>query len=73
MLFKGEHRDFRELAAEAFQGYLYVLITALVFLLPVESPALLALMYAAINVVMLIRTSCLRSPTCWACSRSSRR
>lgn len=69
VLFKGEHRDFRELAAEAFQGYLYVLITALVFLLPIESPALLAFMYAAINVVMLIRTA-FRAPKFFSAHRA---
>jgi hypothetical protein len=69
VLFKGEHRDFRELAAEAFQGYLYVLITALAFLLPVENPALLAFMYAAINVVMLIRTG-FRAPKFFTAHRA---
>jgi hypothetical protein len=57
VLFRREHRDFRELAAEAFQGYLYVLITALLFLLPSADGRFLTLMYGVINVVMLIRTA----------------
>jgi hypothetical protein len=69
ILFKREHRDFRELAAEAFQGYLYVLITALAFLIPLENGAILALMYAAINVVMLIRTG-FRAPSFFAAHRA---
>jgi hypothetical protein len=69
VLFKPEHRDFRELAAEAFQGYLYVLITALAFLIPVEHGAVLAFMYAAINVVMLVRTG-IRAPVFFAAHRA---
>jgi len=36
VLFRKEHGDFREMALQAFQGYLYVLVTALVFLLPAD-------------------------------------
>jgi hypothetical protein len=56
VLFRPEHQDFRALAAEAFQGYLYVLITALVFLLPVVDAHFNALIYVFLNVVMLVRT-----------------
>ena len=56
ILFKPEHKDFRELAAQAFQGYLYVLITALAFLLPAQDGRFLAVVYAFVNVAMLVRT-----------------
>ena len=56
ILFKAEHTDFRELAAQAFQGYLYVLITALAFLLPAQNGRFIAVVYATINIAMLVRT-----------------
>jgi hypothetical protein len=62
VLFRSEHRDLRVLAAEAFQGYLYVLITSLVFLLPVSDGHFPTLIYGFVNVVMLVRTA-LRAPT----------
>lgn len=62
VLFRGEHKDFRLLAAEAFQGYLYVLITSLLFLLPVGDGHFPAFIYAVLNVVMLVRTG-LRAPS----------
>ena len=61
ILFRPEHRDFRVLAAEAFQGFLYVLITALLFLVPAQDPRFTALVYAIVNVVMLVRTA-IRAP-----------
>ncbi len=69
VLFRDEHRDFRELAAEAFQGYLYVLVTALTFLLPVEDSRVLALVYLVINVMMLMRTA-FRAPVFFAAHRA---
>lgn len=69
VLFRDEHRDFRELAAEAFQGYLYVLVTALTFLLPVDDSRVLALIYLVINVAMLIRTA-FRAPAFFAAHRA---
>lgn len=69
VLFRREHRDFRELAAEAFQGFLYVLITALIFLLPSVDGRFLALMYGLINVVMLGRTAA-RVPAFFAARRA---
>jgi hypothetical protein len=62
VLFRGEHRDFRLLAAEAFQGYLYVLITSLLFLLPINNGHLPALIYGMLNIVMLVRTG-IRAPS----------
>src|SRR5689334_17152610 len=56
VLFQKEHADFRELAAEAFQGYLYVLITALIFLLPASDGHFLAIIYVLVNLAMLVRT-----------------
>jgi len=69
ILFKPEHQDFRELAAQAFQGYLYVMITALAFLLPAENGQILAFMYAFINLVMLGRTLA-RVPSFFAAHRA---
>jgi hypothetical protein len=62
ILFRTEHRDFRVLAAEAFQGYLYVLITSLLFLLPAEDPHFTAIVFALLNLVMLVRTA-FRAPS----------
>jgi len=62
ILFQPEHRDFRMLAAEAFQGYLYVLITALLFLLPVADSHFTILIYGFLNLVMLGRTA-VRAPS----------
>ena len=62
VLFQDEHRDFRMLAAEAFQGYLYVLITALLFLLPVGDGHFPALVYTVLNLMMLLRTG-IRAPS----------
>jgi hypothetical protein len=69
ILFRQEHRDFRELAAEAFQGYLYVLISSLAFLLPIADGRVLALIYAALNVVMFLRTLW-RAPKFFAAHRA---
>jgi hypothetical protein len=69
VLFRKEHADFRELAAEAFQGYLYVLITALIFLLPAEDGHMLALIYAVVNVAMLVRTAA-RAPKFFAAHKA---
>ncbi|MEP7027166.1 MAG: hypothetical protein ABI960_01095 [Candidatus Eisenbacteria bacterium] len=71
ILFRDEHQDFRELAAQAFQGYLYVLITALAFLLPTLDGRMLAFIYAAINLVMLVRTLA-RVPAFFAAHRARR-
>ena len=57
VLFQKEHGDFRVLAAEAFQGYLFVLITALLFLVPVQDGHFSAAIYAFLNVIMLGRTA----------------
>ena len=57
VLFKKEHGDFREMALQAFQGYLYVLVTALLFLLPVVDPRFLLMTYGFINVAMLVRAA----------------
>ena len=62
ILFQPEHRDFRMLAAEAFQGYLYVLITSLLFLLPVNDSHFTILIYGFLNLVMLGRTA-VRAPS----------
>jgi hypothetical protein len=56
ILFEDRHQDFRELAAQAFQGYLYVLITALAFLLPSTDGRMLAIIYTFLNLTMLART-----------------
>ena len=69
ILFKPQHQDFRELAAQAFQGYLYVMITALAFLLPAENGLILVIMYAFINVIMLGRTLA-RAPAFFAAHRA---
>jgi hypothetical protein len=69
VLFRGEHRDSRELAAEAFQGFLYVLVTALIFLLPIEENRMTGLIYATINVVMLVRTA-FRAPKFFVAHRA---
>jgi hypothetical protein len=69
ILFRQEHRDFRELAAEAFQGYLYVLISSLAFLVPIADGRVLALIYALINIVMLGRTL-VRAPKFFAAHRA---
>jgi hypothetical protein len=55
VLFQREHGHFREMALQAFQGYLYVLVSALVFLLPANNPRWQLWTYGAINVAMLIR------------------
>jgi len=55
VLFRKEHGDFREMALQAFQGYLYVLVTALVFLLPADDTRWQLLAYGFINVAMLVR------------------
>jgi len=55
VLFQSEHGDFRELALQAFQGYLYVLVSALVFLLPADDASWQLVTYGFINVVMLAR------------------
>jgi hypothetical protein len=62
VLFRGEHKDFRLLAAEAFQGYLYVLITSLLFLLPVGNGRFPAFVYLILNLIMLVRTGA-RAPS----------
>jgi len=62
VLFRGEHKDFRLLAAEAFQGYLYVLITSLLFLLPVGNGRFPAFVYLFLNLIMLVRTG-MRAPS----------
>jgi len=69
ILFRREHQDFRELAAQAFQGYLYVLISALAFLLPAHNGVVLAFMYGVINLVMLVRTFA-RVPAFFAAHRA---
>ena len=62
VLFQGEHKDFRLLAAEAFQGYLYVLITAMIFLMPVGDGHFPAIIYIVLNAMMLLRTG-IRAPS----------
>jgi hypothetical protein len=57
VLFKEEHGDFREMALQAFQGYLYVLVTALLFLLPVVDPRFQLLTYGLVNVLMIFRAA----------------
>ncbi len=57
ILFRDEHTHFRELAAQAFQGYLYVLVTALIFLVPMSDPAWQLAVYGVLNVVMLVRAA----------------
>ena len=69
ILFQSEHRDFRMLAAEAFQGYLYVLITSLLFLLPVGDSHFTTLVYALLNLIMLGRTA-LRAPSFFAAHKA---
>ena len=70
ILFKDRHQHFRELAAQAFQGYLYVLITSLTFLLPGTSVRMLAVIYSTINVAMIVRTF-MRVPKYLAARRAS--
>ena len=69
ILFQAEHRDFRMLAAEAFQGYLYVLITSLLFLLPVSDSHFTTLVYGILNLVMLGRTA-VRAPSFFAAHKA---
>lgn len=56
ILFRPDHARTREMAFQAFQGFLYVLITALVFLAPPLSPRLLGATYLLMNLVLLVRT-----------------
>ena len=56
VLFRGEHARTREMAFQAFQGYLYVLVTALVFLAPPLSARTLGATYLLMNLVLLLRT-----------------
>jgi hypothetical protein len=55
ILFRPEHRDFREMAGQAFQGYLYVLVSSLVFLVPVATPQWALWTFGFVNVIMLVR------------------
>ena len=57
ILFREEHSRTREMAFHAFQGYLYVLVTALVFLAPPLSNRTLGATYLAMNLVLLARTA----------------
>jgi energy-converting hydrogenase Eha subunit A len=57
VLFKKEHGDFREMALQAFQGYLYVLVTALLFLLPVTDARFQLITYGFLNVAMVVRAA----------------
>lgn len=55
ILFRPRHADFREMAGLAFQGYLYVLVSALVFLVPVATPEWQLWVFGFLNVFMLLR------------------
>lgn len=57
VLFKKEHGDFREMALQAFQGYLYVLVTALLFLLPVADARFQLVTYGFLNLAMIVRAA----------------
>jgi len=61
ILFRPEHGDFREMAAQAFQGYLYVLVSALIFLVPMANPVWQLSVFGFLNLVMLVRAA-LRIP-----------
>lgn len=56
ILFREEHARTREMAFQAFQGYLYVLVTALVFLAPPLSARTLGATYVLMNFLLLVRT-----------------
>jgi hypothetical protein len=71
VLFRKEHGDFRVLAAEAFQGYLYVLITALIFLVPVVDGHFAAAIFGFLNFIMLVRTA-FRAPAFFRSHREKR-
>lgn len=57
ILFREEHARTRQMAFHAFQGYLYVLVTALVFLAPSLSNWTLGVTYLLMNFVLLVRTA----------------
>lgn len=57
ILFREEHARTREMAFQAFQGFLYVLVTALVFLAPPLSARTLGATYLLMNFVLLVRTA----------------
>jgi hypothetical protein len=57
ILFREKHARTRELAFQAFQGYLYVLVTALLFLAPPLSHRILGATYALMNLVLVVRTA----------------
>jgi hypothetical protein len=57
VLFQDQHRDFRQLAIEAFQGYLYILFLSLILLAPAPGPRVLGFGTLAIHGAMLVRST----------------
>jgi hypothetical protein len=70
VLFKEEHRDFRQLALEAFQGFIYILILSLFLLAPAPSARIVGLTVLIMNAMMFARSS-VRLMGYWRARRAS--